>query len=79
MAGLKFSTGLDFGGMGNVTSGRGNPAPASIAQAAYGPGYTGDAPALGSSLAPNDAFGVSFWTGIGAIVLLIVIRQSLPR
>lgn len=77
-AGLRFTTGLDFNGAGGVRAGQSSQ-PASIGEAAYGAGYTDAAPNLSNALTPNDPFGVSFWAGIGAIVLLVVIRQSLPR
>ena len=51
----------------------------SVTAAAFGPDYTTSAPSMGSALTPDDAFGVSFWLGVGAIALLIFIRHSLPR
>ena len=51
----------------------------SVTAAAFGPGYTTSAPSTGSALAPNVAFGMTFWMGLGAIALLIFIRHSLPR
>ena len=51
----------------------------SVTAAAFGPGYTTSAPTMGSALTPNDAFGISFWLGVGAIALLVFIRHSLPR
>jgi hypothetical protein len=55
------------------------PQVSSVTAAAFGPGYTSAAPSASSALTPDDAFGLSFWLGIGAIALLIFIRQSLPR
>jgi len=51
----------------------------SVTAAAFGPGYASSAPSMGSALAPDDAFGVSFWLGVAAIGVLIFIRHSLPR
>ncbi len=51
----------------------------SVTAAAFGPGYSVAAPSTGSALAPNDAFGISFWLGVGAIVALVYIRHTLPR
>lgn len=51
----------------------------SVTAAAFGPGYTTSAPSTGSALMPNDAFGITFWVGVGALALLVFIRQSLPR
>lgn len=71
--------GLNLGVMGGVKLSTPQSQPASIAEAAYGSGFSGPAPSRGEALAPNDAFGMSFWSGVGAIVLLLVIRHSLPR
>lgn len=55
------------------------PAPRSIGEAAFGPGYTAaGVPSTGAMLAPNDPFGVALWTGVLAIGLLLFIRYSLP-
>lgn len=51
----------------------------SVTAAAFGPGYATSAPDMGSALMPNDAFGISFWLGVGALALLVFIRHSLPR
>lgn len=51
----------------------------SVTAAAFGPGYTTSAPDMGSALTPDDAFGISFWLGVGALALLVFIRHSLPR
>jgi hypothetical protein len=51
----------------------------SVTAAAFGPGYTVSGPSTSSALAPNDAFGISFWLGIGAIAALAYIRHTLPR
>ena len=76
--------GLSLGVMGGVRAQAGNgmsstPAPATATEAAFGPGYTQTGtPSTGATLAPNDAFGVAFWTGVAALGLLLVIRHSLP-
>lgn len=76
--------GLQLGVMGGVkasaNTGTGATQPATSAgQAAYGPGYTGaGTPSRAQALAPNDPFGVAFWTGIAALGFLLLIRHSLP-
>ena len=51
----------------------------SVTQAAFGPGYSVAAPSTGSALAPNDAFGISFWLGVAAAAALVYLRHTLPR
>lgn len=54
--------------------------PATATEAAYGPGYSASGtPSTAQTLTPNDPFGIAFWSGIGALVLLLVIRHSLPN
>ena len=55
------------------------PQASSVTAAAFGPGYSTGAPSTGQALAPNDAFGVSFWLGVAAIAGLVLIRHSLPN
>lgn len=62
-----------------VTSAPDSGQASSVTAAAFGPGYTTSAPSTTQALLPNDAFGISFWLGVGAIALLVFIRQSLPR
>ena len=46
-----------------------------VASNTYGP------PAAGSkgALHPATGFGSGFWLAVGGLVLLVVVRQSLPR
>lgn len=80
MPGIQLRT---FGGVSarsQATTSAASPAQAtSVTAAAFGPGYMSGAPSTSAALAPDDAFGVSFWLGVGAIALLIFIRHSLPR
>ena len=50
----------------------------SVTSAAFGPGYTVSGPSMGSALTPNDAFGIAFWTGVGAVGGLWYLRRTLP-
>lgn len=72
-----------FGGVGArvqpTTSAASSQQATSVTAAAFGPGYASSAPSAGAALAPDDAFGISFWLGVGAIALLVFIRHSLPR
>jgi hypothetical protein len=53
--------------------------PASATEMAYGPSYASGKPGgTKAALAPNDAFAVAFWWGVGSLGLLILIRHSLP-
>jgi len=76
MAGLKLYGGVSAAAPQSYT---GAQQPSSVASAAFGPGYSTTAPSTGAALAPNDAFGMSFWAGVAAIALLVFIRQTLPR
>lgn len=76
--------GLQLGVMGGVkaspTAGTTGANPVSASQAAFGSGYTDTGtPSSGSALTPNDPFGVAFWSGVGCLALLLVIRHSLPN
>ena len=55
------------------------PNASSVTAAAFGPGYSSAPPSTSSALAPNDAFGVTFWLGVAAIAGLVLIRHSLPH
>ena len=55
------------------------PNASSVTAAAFGPGYSSSPPSTASALAPNDAFGVTFWLGVAAIAGLVLIRHSLPH
>ena len=62
------------GGIGGVQS-----APATAAVAAFSPNATVSVTTGGHPLHPNQPFGLAFWTGVGAIALLCLVRHSLPR
>jgi len=73
--------GLNLGVNGGVrATANGGSAPTSASEAGFGPGYTAAGTPSGmNALTPNDPFGVAFWTGVGALAFLFVIRKSLPR
>lgn len=79
MPGLALKVG-GFGGVGTT----GTPAYGTqqsyntVTDAAFGPGSTVAVPSTGATLAPNDGFGLAFTTGVVAVVLLVLIRHSLP-
>lgn len=54
-------------------------ATATATAAAFSPGATINVTAKVSPLSPKTGFGLAFWGGVVAVVLLIAIRQSLPR
>jgi hypothetical protein len=80
MSGLSLKVG-GFGGVGTTadpsfgTSDSYN----SVTQAAFGPGVTVPASGPGAALSPKGGVGLAFWTGCAAIVLLVVVRSTLPR
>lgn len=78
--------GLQLNVMGGVKAQGGNgfsptvPGNASATSKGFGQAYTASgAPSTASALTPNDAFGVAFWGGVGALILLVVLRHSLPQ
>lgn len=79
-------SGLNLGVMGGArgtiqtTGSLGSARATSAGEAAYGPGYSAaGTPSRSAALAPNDPFGVAFWTGVGCLGLLLLIRHSLPN
>ncbi len=77
MPGMNLGT---FGGVSRRPQATTAPQPAtSVTSAAFGPGYSVQAPGTSAALAPNDAFGISFWVGILAIAGLVYLRHTLPR
>jgi len=79
MAGLSMKVG-GFGGVG--TTGNQNYGTQdsynTVTSAAFGPGSTVQTPTAAQTLAPTDGFGLAFTTGVVAVVLLVLIRHSLP-
>lgn len=75
--------GLNLRGTAAVSFGGAMPAPstgtATVTAAAFGPGATVAGKSRSSSLNPGTPFGLAFWVGVGSIVVLAVIRHSLPR
>lgn len=71
MAGI--GTNIFAGGSATASTGSGS-SPALAAQT-YGP------PAAGSKgpLHPGTGFGSGFWLAVGGVVILVIVRQSLPR
>ena len=53
--------------------------PSNAAIAAFSPGATTSVSTEKPWWHPATAFGMALWTGVGAIVLLALIRHSLPR
>lgn len=57
------------------------PTASTTTQALFGPqpgGGSGSAGSLLGALNPLKAFGLTFWSGVIAVGLLVVIRHSLP-
>jgi hypothetical protein len=76
MPGLRLGT---FGGVAAAPQMTTAPNQAtSVTQAAFGPGYAMSPPSMGSALAPNDAGGIVFWTGVGGMAGLVYLRHTLP-
>lgn len=75
--------GLNLRGTAGINFGGAMPAPstgtATVTASAFGPGATLAAGSKTGSLNPGQPFGLAFWVGVGSIVVLAVIRHSLPR
>lgn len=80
MAGLSLRVG-GFGGVGATDGPQYGTQPSydSVTQQAFGPGVTMPSQSLGSSLHPGKPVGAACWTGIAAVVLLVLVRRSLPQ
>lgn len=76
MAGLNLYAAARGGG---ALSGVKQSTPATAAVAAFSPNATVSITTAGHPLHPNQPFGLAFWTGIGALGLLLLIRHSLRR
>jgi hypothetical protein len=84
MAGLNLSSGI-YGGVSSVT------APQYGSNMSYNSGMgaansqafagvaTNPVSGSGSALSPANAFGLATWLGIGAVVALVALRNSLPN
>lgn len=77
MQGLSLSTGLRF--RASTAQQTAPPDTGSVNYAAFSPGSTQQAQTRGQALSPSTPVGLAFWTGVGAIVLLGLIRHSLPK
>ena len=80
MAGLSLRVG-GFGGVGSTDSPSYGPADSydSVTAQAFGPGSTVPASGMSGALHPSRPVGAAVWTGAAAIVLLVLVRRSLPR
>jgi len=67
-------TNIFAGADATATTGAGGPS-SSLSAATYGP------PAAGSAgpFSPRRGQGAGFWLAVGGVVVLVLIRQSLPR
>jgi hypothetical protein len=80
MSGLSLKVG-GFGGVGTTDDPSFGTAQSynSVTQAAFGPGVTVPTSDANSALSPAGGVGLAFWTGVASIVLLVVIRSTLPK
>jgi len=82
MAGLNLSVGLggarnggqpQYGSQASYQSGLG------ASSAAFAGPSTTQTPSISQQLSPTHGFGLSTWLGMGAIIALILVRNSLPN
>lgn len=75
--GLSLSSGLRF----RASAASSTPAPntGTVDYAAFSPGATQQMQSRGSVFAPSGGFGLTFWVGAGSLVILALIRHSLPK
>lgn len=64
-----------FASAGASVDAGGGSDPAPLAAATYGPSGDGAA----SPLSPRKGHGAGFWLAVGGVVILVCVRQSLPR
>lgn len=80
MSGLSLRIG-GFGGVGSTDSPSYGSSDSydSVTAQAFGPGATLPSGSVKNSLHPARPVGAAVWTGAAAIVLLVLVRRSLPR
>lgn len=64
-----------FAGAGASVDSGGGADSAPLAAATYGPSGDGAA----GPLSPRHGHGAAFWLSVGAVGVLVLVRQSLPR
>lgn len=79
MASLSLSSGIRGRFRASAANATEDPSTGSVNYAAFSPGATQAMETGPSSVSPTHAFGLTLWVGVGALVLLVVVRQSLPR
>ena len=78
MAGLNLN--MNMGGVGATAPPTyGNAGTSSVMAAAFGPGATSPVESQKGGLHPSTPVGLSTMVGIGAVIALVAIRQSLPQ
>lgn len=77
MAGLSLRTGVNGVNPSAPPNYSPNGIP-SVMSAAFGPGATVPMETKGQ-LRPTTPVGMSVWVGIGAVIALVLVRQSLPN
>jgi len=78
MAGLNLGSGFS-GAAQTPSASYSNPGMNSVTSAAFGPGVTVQGPTPTAILSPSNPLGLSVWVGMGAVVLLVCVRRSLPN
>ena len=78
MAGLRLGVNGVIQGSAPSYSSVGASAP-TVTEAAFGSGNTASAPRTNEVLKPNNGFGLTFWSGVVAVGLLVMVRRSLPN
>jgi hypothetical protein len=77
MPGLSLNSGLRFRASSATQLGTANPG--TIDAAAFSPGVTQSPQTRGQALSPSTPQGFTFWVGVGSILILAIIRHSLPK
>jgi hypothetical protein len=80
MPGLNLKVG-GYGGVGTAPQANwsNSPGASSVTQAAFGPGASVPVESGASVLTPNDGFGSAVTVGIAAVVILFIVRRTLPN
>lgn len=72
---LRGGAGLNLSGAGPTT----DTGTQTVTAAAFSPGMTASTTSAPGAFSLSHPFGISFAVGVGAIVILAIIRHSLPR
>lgn len=75
MGGIGSNIFAELGASTSASTGSASAASPSLATETYGPAAEGSV----SAFSPRHGHGFGFWLAVGGVVVLVMVRQSLPR